>query len=200
MSEKIFETAGEAAALIRNSIINPQSERVLEMLDAKRARCWDAAGDALTLYFAALTTGTGRDHGRLHCEGRPMTDAQKDCFQSTPPGTLERQIMDACTPKNEREWWAFVEIGRLRAEAEALKKEAATWRDRAEWLAGKDEVFGAVRESFAAMKADATRLDWIANHGGCPFAETDTVWDNPTEFRRALDEQIAHLEGRDSTR
>ena len=48
MSEKIFETAGEAAALIRNSIISPQSERVLEMLDA--------AGDALTLYFAALTT------------------------------------------------------------------------------------------------------------------------------------------------
>lgn len=56
MSEKIFETAREAAALIRNSIISPQSERVLEMLDAKRARCGDAASDALTLYFAALTT------------------------------------------------------------------------------------------------------------------------------------------------
>lgn len=56
MSEKIFETAGEAAALIRNSIISPKSERVLEVLDAKRARCGDAAGDALTLFFAALTS------------------------------------------------------------------------------------------------------------------------------------------------
>lgn len=91
-----------------------------------------------------------------------MTDDQKDCFQSTPPGTLERQIMDPGTPKNEREHWAAAEIARLRPDAE--------------------------------------RLDWIANHGGCPFAETDTVWDDPTEFRRALDEQIAHLEGRDSTR
>lgn len=61
----------------------------------------------------------------------------------------------------------------------------------------------AIRGLYAELervRPDAERLDWIANHGGCPFAETDTVWDDPTEFRRALDEQIAHLAGRDSTR
>lgn len=29
-------------------------------------------------------------------------------------------MMDACAPKNEREWWAFAEIGRLRAEVASL--------------------------------------------------------------------------------
>lgn len=53
---ELLATSAEAAALIRNQIINPDSVRVLEMLDAKRARCGDDAGDALTLYFAALTS------------------------------------------------------------------------------------------------------------------------------------------------
>jgi len=45
----------------------------------------------------------------------------KNGYQATPNATLEQQMMDACAPKNEREWWAFAEIGRLRAEVEALK-------------------------------------------------------------------------------
>ena len=36
-------------------------------------------------------------------------------------------MMDACAPKNEREWWAFAEIGRLRAEVEALRADAERW-------------------------------------------------------------------------
>jgi len=42
----------------------------------------------------------------------------------TANATLEQQMMDACAPKNEREWWAFAEIGRLRAEVEALRADA----------------------------------------------------------------------------
>ena len=49
-----------------------------------------------------------------------MDDA-KNGYQATPNATLEQQMMDACAPKNEREWWAFAEIGRLRAEVEALR-------------------------------------------------------------------------------
>jgi len=57
-----------------------------------------------------------------------MDDA-KNGYQATPNATLEQQMMDACAPKSEREWWAFVEIGRLRAEVEALKAEnEKLWR------------------------------------------------------------------------
>jgi len=52
-----------------------------------------------------------------------MDDA-KNGYQATPPKTLEQQMMDACAPKNEREWWAFAEIGRLRAEVEVLRADA----------------------------------------------------------------------------
>lgn len=38
--------------------------------------------------------------------------------------------------------------------------------------------------------ADAARFRWLASHGGCPFAETDPVWDDPAEFRRQVDERI----------
>jgi len=48
----------------------------------------------------------------------------KNGYQATPNATLEQQMMDACAPKNEREWWAFAEIGRLRAEVEALRADA----------------------------------------------------------------------------
>ena len=51
-----------------------------------------------------------------------MDDA-KNGYQATPNATLEQQMMDACAPKSEREWWAFVEIGRLRAEVEVLRAE-----------------------------------------------------------------------------
>ena len=56
-----------------------------------------------------------------------MDDA-KNGYQATPNATLEQQMMDACAPKSEREWWAFVEIGRLRAEVEALRADAERWR------------------------------------------------------------------------
>ena len=48
-------------------------------------------------------------------------DDSKAGYQATPSATLEQQMMDACAPKNEREWWAFAEIGRLRAEVESLR-------------------------------------------------------------------------------
>ena len=48
----------------------------------------------------------------------------KNGYQATPNATLEQQMMDACAPKNEREWWAFAEIGRLRADVEALRADA----------------------------------------------------------------------------
>lgn len=44
----------------------------------------------------------------------------------------------------------------------------------------------------ASILADAARLEWLANHGGCPFAETDPAWDTPERFRKELDEAIAH--------
>ena len=55
-------------------------------------------------------------------------DDSKAGYQATPSATLEQQMMDACAPKNEREWWAFVEIGRLRAEVEALRADAERYR------------------------------------------------------------------------
>ena len=50
----------------------------------------------------------------------------KNGYQATPNATLEQQMMDACAPKNEREWWAFAEIGRLRAEVEVLQAEVVS--------------------------------------------------------------------------
>ena len=60
-------------------------------------------------------------------------DDSKAGYQATPSATLEQQMMDACAPKNEREWWAFAEIGRLRAEVEALRADAALKRDLLLW-------------------------------------------------------------------
>ena len=60
-------------------------------------------------------------------------DDSKAGYQATPSATLEQQMMDACAPKNEREWWAFVEIGRLRAEVEALRADAETKRGLLLW-------------------------------------------------------------------
>ena len=54
-------------------------------------------------------------------------DDSKAGYQATPSATLEQQMMDACAPKNEREWWAFAEIGRLRAEVEVLRADAERW-------------------------------------------------------------------------
>jgi len=59
-------------------------------------------------------------------------DDSKAGYQATPNATLEQQMMDACAPKNEREWWAFVEIGRLRAALENVRLLAARHR-KEEW-------------------------------------------------------------------
>jgi len=53
-------------------------------------------------------------------EGDHIRNAHRGELE-TANATLEQQMMDACAPKNEREWWAFAEIGRLRAEVEALR-------------------------------------------------------------------------------
>ena len=60
-------------------------------------------------------------------EGDHIRNAHRGELE-TANATLEQQMMDACAPKNEREWWAFVEIGRLRAEVEALRADAERYR------------------------------------------------------------------------
>ena len=52
-------------------------------------------------------------------EGDHIRNAHRGELE-TANATLEQQMMDACAPKNEREWWAFAEIGRLRAEVASL--------------------------------------------------------------------------------
>ena len=72
----------------------------------------------LTLFLLGLMwLGFGLD-------GEILMGDVKNGYQATPNATLEQQMMDACAPKNEREWWAFAEIGRLRAEVEALRADA----------------------------------------------------------------------------
>ena len=60
-------------------------------------------------------------------EGDHIRNAHRGELE-TANATLEQQMMDACAPKNEREWWAFAEIGRLRAEVEALRADAERYR------------------------------------------------------------------------
>lgn len=59
-------------------------------------------------------------------EGDHIRNAHRGELE-TANATLEQQMMDACAPKNEREWWAFAEIGRLRAEVEVLRADAERW-------------------------------------------------------------------------
>ena len=65
-------------------------------------------------------------------EGDHIRNAHRGELE-TANATLEQQMMDACAPKNEREWWAFAEIGRLRAEVEALRADAETKRGLLLW-------------------------------------------------------------------
>lgn len=51
--------------------------------------------------------------------GRIMSD--HEAKQATPAEELERQIISANVPKNEREWWASHEIERLRASLSTLE-------------------------------------------------------------------------------
>ena len=102
-----------------------------------------------------------------------MDDA-KNGYQATPNATLEQQMMDACAPKSEREWWAFVEIGRLRAEVEALRAERQVLNSAI--VAAKSETaeFAEVainaQNEVEALKAenlrlDAAVLDWLYVNG-----------------------------------
>lgn len=52
----VLMTTSKAAEFVRGVAISAKSVRVLEVLDAKRARCGDAQGDAMVLYFAALAS------------------------------------------------------------------------------------------------------------------------------------------------
>ncbi len=45
-----------------------------------------------------------------------LKDFAHAVFDPTPDDELERQMMDEGEPKSEREYWAFREITRLRAE------------------------------------------------------------------------------------
>lgn len=51
-----------------------------------------------------------------------------DAKQATPPDELEWQICSAMEPKNEREWWAYHEIERLRARMAELERDAKLYR------------------------------------------------------------------------
>jgi hypothetical protein len=57
-----------------------------------------------------------------------MSD-DKTANTATPRAELQRQIMNASTPKNEREWWARNEIERLRESLAAMVEIAnRRWR------------------------------------------------------------------------
>lgn len=49
-----------------------------------------------------------------------------------------------------------------------------------------------LRAELDRVRQDAERLDWLANRGGCPFAETDPAWDTPEGLRKEIDEAIAY--------
>lgn len=67
-----------------------------------------------------------------------MTTGPNDAKAATPKEELRRRIMDPNVPKNEREWWAYHEIGHLR---ELLGKAAHTLdqASKTEWPEDKRE-------------------------------------------------------------
>ena len=74
-----------------------------------RAARWKGANDVDVISSRLDVAG-------FRClDGEILMGDVKNGYQATPNATLEQQMMDACAPKNEREWWAFAEIGRLRA-------------------------------------------------------------------------------------
>jgi len=91
-------------------------------------------------------------------------DDSKAGYQATPSATLEQQIMDACAPKNEREWWASAEITRLRAEVEALRADAqavAALLPGPYYMDPPDGGSVTVIEQLRRMAADAARYRWL---------------------------------------
>ena len=101
----------------------------------------------------------------------------KNGYQATPNATLEQQMMDACAPKNEREWWAFAEIGRLRAEVEALRADA-------ERLTGeRDVAIGMLAYWCVAVDQNGTGWDdWDEHYKDAMY--------RPCPIRELLDKEI----------
>lgn len=48
-----------------------------------------------------------------------------------------------------------------------------------------------LERELSECRRDAERFQWIANHGSCPFAETDSVWYDDVLFTDAIDAAIA---------
>ena len=94
-------------------------------------------------------------------------DDSKAGYQATPSATLEQQMMDACAPKNEREWWAFVEIGRLRAEVASLTAQLQSGESfHAVAVRQRDAAWGEVEKLKATLtqqckgfRADVEKLE-----------------------------------------
>ena len=94
----------------------------------------------------------------------------KNGYQATPNATLEQQMMDACAPKNEREWWAFAEIGRLRAEVEALRADAERKRIELETMG---DTVTSLRSEVALYRGESTKFRDLLNSVPLPpFAIT----------------------------
>ena len=51
-----------------------------------------------------------------------MTDQDHNQAKATAPQEIERQVMSALVPKNEREWWAQREIEALRISLDGTRK------------------------------------------------------------------------------
>lgn len=138
----------------------------------------------------------------------------KNGYQATPNATLEQQMMDACAPKNEREWWAFAEIGRLRAEVASLTAQLQSGESfHAVAVRQRDAAWGEVEKLKAtltqqckgfradvekleadveALRADADRLDCgqIMIDTRDEFGEPKQVWHTGMNLRAAIDAAI----------
>jgi hypothetical protein len=94
-------------------------------------------------------------------------DDSKAGYQATPSATLEQQMMDACAPKHEREWWAFAEIARLRAEVASLTAQLQSGESfHAVAVRQRDAAWGEVEALKAENERQFTALnDWLYANG-----------------------------------
>ena len=109
-------------------------------------------------------------------EGDHIRNAHRGELE-TANATLEQQMMDACAPKNEREWWAFAEIGRLRAEVEVLRADS-------ERLTGeRDVAIGMLAYWCVAVDQNGTGWDdWDEHYKDAMY--------RPCPIRELLDKEI----------